>query len=54
MAKKPGKICFVCEGFGSRASDQAYAMMQTAPCAHCNGTGRIGVNPAPTKNGVPK
>ena len=35
------KICFVCEGFGSHASDEPYMQMQTEKCSHCGGTGRL-------------
>jgi len=33
--------CYVCDGFGSRASDEAYMMMHTEPCTFCKGTGKL-------------
>lgn len=33
--------CYVCDGFGSRASDEPYMMMHTEPCTFCKGTGKL-------------
>jgi len=32
---------YVCDGFGSRASDEAYMMMHTEPYPFCKGTGKL-------------
>jgi DnaJ-class molecular chaperone len=41
MTTKSTQPCYVCNGFGSRASDEAYMMMHTEPCAFCKGTGKL-------------
>ncbi len=33
--------CYVCDGFGARASDEPYMMMHTEPCTFCKGTGKL-------------
>ena len=33
--------CYVCDGFGSRANEEAYMMMHTEPCTFCKGTGKL-------------
>lgn len=33
--------CYVCDGFGSRANEEAYIMMHTEPCTFCEGTGKL-------------
>lgn len=40
---KPPKTqpCYVCDGFGSRASDEAYMMMHNEPCTFCKGSGKL-------------
>ena len=40
-AKPRTQPCYVCDGFGSRASDEAHMMMHTEPCAFCKGTGKL-------------
>lgn len=33
--------CYVCDGFGSRASDEPYMMMKSLPCTFCKGKGKL-------------
>jgi len=35
------RLCYVCDGFGARASDEPYMMMHTEPCTYCEGTGKL-------------
>ena len=41
MTIRRTQLCYVCDGFGSRASDEPYMMMHTEPCTFCKGTGKL-------------